>query len=78
MRRIEPLSATPRASMRLRISAWSGTAAVAAQVGVEARTSATMSAMKLSGSCPMPVTTGIGQAAMARARPSSLNGIMVS
>ena len=40
--------------------------------------SATMSAMNVSGSCPMPVTTGMGHAAMARARASSLKGIMSS
>ena len=37
-----------------------------------------MSAMVVSGSCPMPVTTGTGQAEIARARPSSLKGIKLS
>ena len=37
-----------------------------------------MSAMEVSGSCPMPVTTGTGMSAMARARDSSLNGMRSS
>ena len=44
----------------------------AAPVGVEQRLSATMSQMLVSGSCPMPVTTGTGLAATARASASSL------
>ena len=55
-----------------------GLTASAAAVGVEARRSETISAMEVSTSCPMPVTTGTGHAATARARPSSLNGIMSS
>ena len=38
----------------------------------------TMTAMEVSGSCPMPVTTGTGQRAMVRARRSSLNGMRSS
>ena len=55
-----------------------GLTASAAAVGVEARTSATMSAMDVSGSCPMPVTTGTGHAAIARASASSLKGMRSS
>ena len=59
-------------------SADEGDTASAAPVGVEARTSATRSAMVVSGSWPMPVTTGTGHAAMARASPSSLKGMRSS
>ena len=44
----------------------------AAAVGVEARRSLTMSQIEVSGSWPIPVTTGTGQAATARASSSSL------
>ena len=44
----------------------------AAAVGVEARRSLTMSQIEVSGSWPMPVTTGTGQAATERASSSSL------
>ena len=55
-----------------------GLTASAAAVGVEARRSATMSAMDVSGSWPMPVTTGTGHFAIMRASPSSLKGMRSS
>ena len=58
--------------MEATISSRAGATLSAAAVGVEVRRSATMSQMQVSGSCPMPVTTGTGHAATARARPSSL------
>ena len=45
----------------------------AAAVGVEQRRSLTISQIEVSGSCPMPVTTGTGHDATARASASSLN-----
>ena len=50
----------------------------AAAVGVEQRLSPTMSQIELSGSCPMPVTTGTGHDATARASDSSLKVIKSS
>ena len=59
-------------------SAISGATDSAAAVGVEQRLALTMSQIVVSGSCPMPVTTGTVHAATARARPSSLKGIRSS
>ena len=53
-------------------SSASGTTNSAAAEGVGARTSAAKSAIVKSISWPMPLTTGIGEAAMARANLSSL------
>ena len=50
----------------------SGTAIAAAPVGVDARTSATKSAIDQSFSCPIPVITGFLDANIARATFSSL------
>ena len=73
----------PRQARRSRVSTRSsshiaGATASAAAVGVDARTSATMSAIEVSGSCPIPVTTGTGHATTARATSSALNGIRSS
>ena len=65
-------SRTRRSSMEATISSRAGATLSAAAVGVDVRRSATMSQMQVSGSCPMPVMTGTGQAATARTSPSSL------
>ena len=72
---------TKRCSRAARSSASSvmaGATDSAAAVGVEQRRSPTMSQMEVSGSCPIPVTTGTGQAATARASDSSLKVIRSS
>ena len=61
-----------RSSIMPTISSSAGATDSAAAVGVEQRLSDTMSQMDVSGSCPMPVTTGTGLAATARASASSL------
>ena len=63
---------TPRWLMRVSISFMAGATDSAAAVGVEQRLSETMSQIDVSGSWPIPVITGTGQAATARASCSSL------
>ena len=66
------------AASRAVTSSHEGVADSAAPVGVEARTSATMSATVVSGSWPIPVTTGTGIAATARETSSLLKGMRSS
>ena len=74
--------ARPRRTWRsfrvVTISSRAGATDSAAAVGVEHLLSATMSQIEVSGSCPIPVITGTGQAATARASPSSLNAMRSS
>ena len=63
---------TPRRLKEMSHSSASGTTSSAAADGVGARTSAAKSAIVKSISWPTPLTTGIGEATMARATRSSL------
>ena len=58
-------------SMRAQNSSLAATTSSAAADGVGARRSATKSAIVKSTSCPIAEITGIGEAAIARATPSS-------
>ena len=71
-RRMPRCSRVPRRSHALSHSPASGTTNSAAAEGVGARTSAAKSAIVKSISWPMPLTTGIGEATIARANRSSL------
>ena len=77
MRRAAP-SLRVRASSEEVSSERSGATDSAAAVGVEQRRALTMSQTVVSGSWPMPVTTGTELAATARTRASSLNGMRSS